>query len=84
VDFDKVVDGVSRIFAMPAAEVLAGGKKRKTVTARSLLCSWLTSELGLPQTVLARKFRISQAAISGAVDRGRKLVVGKCCALFVP
>jgi REP element-mobilizing transposase RayT len=50
VGFEQVVERVAEIFKMPPSLVLAGGKKRKTVAARSLLCFWLTSELGESQT----------------------------------
>ncbi len=71
--FDKVVDRIANLLQISSAEVLASGKKRQTVAARSLLCFWASRELGLSQAWLARRLEISQPAVSLAVDRGRKL-----------
>jgi chromosomal replication initiation ATPase DnaA len=76
-DFDRVVERVAELVEVSADEVLSGGRKRQTVTARRLLCFWAASELGLSQAWLARRLRISQPAVSVAVDRGRKLVAEK-------
>ncbi|OGQ95513.1 MAG: transposase [Deltaproteobacteria bacterium RIFOXYD12_FULL_57_12] len=73
INFDKAVERVAGLFEIPSAEVLAGGKKRQTVAARSLLCFWVSCELGLSQAWLARRLGISQPAVSSAVNRGRKL-----------
>ena len=72
-DFDKVVERIAGLLEVSSAEVLASGKKRQTVTARSLLCFWVSSELGLSQAWLARRLGISQPAVSAAVERGRKI-----------
>jgi len=77
VNFEQLVERVADLFEITPAEVLAGGKKRKTVAARSLLCFWSVSELGLSQSGLSAKLKISQPAISAAVDRGRKLMEEK-------
>jgi hypothetical protein len=45
-------------------QVLAVGKYKKTVAARSLLCFWATSELGISQSELGQKLKISQPAVS--------------------
>jgi len=76
-DFDKVVERVAGLLEISAADVLAAGKKRQTVTARSLLCFWVSKELGLSQTWLAKRLGISQPAVSSAVERGRKVVEEK-------
>ena len=76
-DFDEVVDRIARILEITAAEVLAHGKKRTTVAARSMLCFWASRALGMSQICLARRLEISQPAVSLAVDRGRKLIEEK-------
>jgi REP element-mobilizing transposase RayT len=76
-DFDRVVERVAELLEVPADEVLSGGRKRQTVMARRLLCFWAASELGLSQVWLARRLRISQPAVSAAVESGRKLVAEK-------
>ncbi len=77
VDFDKVVEQITDLLKISSSDVLASGKKRQTVAARSLLCFWVTSELGLSQAWLSQRLGISQPAVSSAVDRGRKLAEEK-------
>ncbi len=55
-------------------EVMASGKHPRTVYARSLLCYLATGELGIRQTYLAEKLKISQPAVSLAVNRGKEIV----------
>ncbi len=73
IDFEEVVQRVANHFGLPPADLLAGGKRRQTVTARSLLCYWAATELGLSQVQLSHRLKISQPAISAAVERGRQL-----------
>jgi len=55
-------------------EVLSPGKYKKVVEARSVVCYWAMREIGISQSVLAKKFSISQPAISMAVKRGEQVV----------
>ncbi|MFN2353678.1 MAG: transposase [Desulfopila sp.] len=73
IDRDKVVERIAVLLQLCPGEVLAKGKKRKIVAARSLFCFWMSRELGVSHVSLARQLELSQAAISLAVDRGRKL-----------
>jgi chromosomal replication initiation ATPase DnaA len=43
--FEHVVNRVAELLDVSPDQVLAGGKYRKTVAARSLLCFWATTEL---------------------------------------
>jgi putative transposase len=73
VDYDRVLDRIAHLLQISTSFVLLKGKKREIVAARSLLCYWMSSELGMSQAWLARRLEISQPAVSLAVDRGRKL-----------
>ena len=49
------------------------GRLKDRVRARDLLCYWTVVELGMPVVDLARKFDITPAAVSYAVQRGEKM-----------
>jgi len=72
-DFEKLVGRVGRLMGLKSDEVLAAGKYKKVIAARSIVCFWAVRELGMSQTQLARILRISQPAVSMAVIRGEKL-----------
>jgi len=72
-DFEKVVDRVAELTGREPAEVLAVGRHKKGIAARSILCSWAMRELGISQTQWVRVLRISQPAVSMAVTRGERL-----------
>jgi putative transposase len=55
--------------------VWASGKQPQIVQARSLLCYWATSELGISQAWLSQKLGISQVAVSLSVSRGRRIAL---------
>lgn len=76
-DTGQVVERIAYLMQISPEEVLAAGKKRKTVAARSLFCLWMSNELGISQVQLARQLNLSQSAVSLAVERGRKLVEAK-------
>ncbi len=72
-DFYKVVDRVAELMGLRRAEVLASGKYKKVIAARSLVCFWAVRELGISQIRLALRLGISQPAVSMAVNRGEQL-----------
>jgi chromosomal replication initiation ATPase DnaA len=51
-NFEKVLERVAELLDLKPEQVLAVGKYKKTVAARSLLCFWATSELGISQSEL--------------------------------
>ena len=73
-DFNMVVERVAHLMGLKREEVLLPGKYKKVVEARGVVCYWAVRELSISQGVLARKFGISQPAISMAVKRGEQVV----------
>jgi len=72
--FEHVVERVAEICHLDPREVVATGRQRWKVTARSLLCFWAVRELGLPLTAVARQLGLSPPGVSYAVQRGEALV----------
>lgn len=72
-DFDRVVGRVADLFNVTAREIFDPSKKPQRVRARSLLCFWAVSELGLSGTVVGNRLKLVQSAVSKAVDRGAKV-----------
>jgi REP element-mobilizing transposase RayT len=72
---DGIAARVAEIMDLDPADVWSGGKQPKVVKARSLLCYWAASELGVSQVWLSQKLALSQAAISLSVARGRQEAV---------
>jgi len=72
-NFEKVPGRVAELLDLKPEQVLAIGKYKKTVAARNLLCFWATSDLGINQSELGQKLKISQPAASLAVKHGDPL-----------
>lgn len=75
VDVGRIAERVTDIMGMAPEAVWASGKQPKIVQARSLLCYWATSELGISQAWLSRKLGLSQPAVSLSVSRGRRIAL---------
>jgi REP element-mobilizing transposase RayT len=75
IDVVRIAERVANIMGMSPEVVWASGKQPQIVQARSLLCYWATSELGIRQAWLSRKLGISQAAVSLSVSRGRRIAL---------
>ncbi len=60
---------------MPVTQVMAPGKNRQTVRARSLLCYWAVRECGMTMVYLSRKLGISSTAVGQSVLRGEKIAL---------
>ena len=67
------IERVSDLFDIEPQEILQTGKQPLRVQARSLVCYWAVSELGISATEVGRRLGLSQSAVSRAVPRGRKL-----------
>ena len=76
-DFEAVVQRVVKLLGVESNQVLTSSKNKQSVRARSLVCFWAYSELGMNQTELAQKFGITQPAVSSAVRKGEKIVKAK-------
>jgi REP element-mobilizing transposase RayT len=75
--FEKVVDRVAELLKISKDQVLAAGKYKQAVEARSMVCYWAARELGTGQSELARRFGISQPAVSLAIKKGAQLITEK-------
>jgi putative transposase len=73
VDINYIAERVSRLLHMPVAEVWLPGRYKRLVTARSLICFWAARELGVSMASLARRFDISEVAVSKSVKRGAEI-----------
>jgi putative transposase len=73
VDIDTVAQRAAQIAGIEPSQLWAPGKQHRAVKARSLLCYWATSELGVSQAWLSQRLKLSQPAISLSVARGRAL-----------
>jgi hypothetical protein len=73
-DFDWLVDRVLGLFGLTFKELLTGGKQRRTMQARSVLCYWGTRELGLSAVGISKKLNIASSTASESATRGRQIV----------
>ena len=69
-DLDRVAKRVSEIYEMEPREVFSKGKQQRKVKARSLLCFWAVSELGMSLRKLARRLEMSPPGVGFSVERG--------------
>jgi len=72
-DLEELAHRIAELLKIKPEDVWAAGKYRRTVEARSLLCFWATTELGITQSYLASKLSISQPAVGLSVKRGERL-----------
>jgi hypothetical protein len=73
IDVDTLAQKAAQIVGIELWQIWVPGKQPKVVQARSLLCYWATSELGVSQAWLSKRLKLSQPAISLSVARGRAL-----------
>ena len=72
-DFDRAVARVAEVMGLATELVTAFGKSPQTVQARALLCFWAHRKLGMSTIEIAKKFKISQPAVSRLSRRGEKI-----------
>ena len=75
IEVDAVAQRAANIAGIESSQVWASGKQPRIVKARSLLCFWATSELGVSQAWLGKRLQLSQPAISLSVARGRAIAI---------
>jgi len=73
-DFDWLVGRVLGLFDLTFNELLTGGKQRKMVQARSVLCYWGTGELGMSAVSISKKLNIASSTASESAMRGKQIV----------
>ena len=76
-DLDKLAAHVAKLLEIDVSVVWSAGKYRHIVEARSLLCYWAVRNLGVSMTSLAKRLKLSVAAITQSVERGERLVKEK-------
>jgi hypothetical protein len=72
-NLDRVAKRVAEIYEMEPGEIFSKGKQPRKVLARSLLCFWAVSELGVILRELARRLEISSPAVGYSVERGKAI-----------
>lgn len=70
---EALAERVADLFGVQPAAILAPGKYKHVVPARSLFCYWAVRELGETTTSLARRLGMSQPGVSVAVRRGKAI-----------
>lgn len=73
VDLGQLVRFASKLLSIRPERIAGPGKARDVVKARSLICYWGTSELGLTMTHLAAALGISVPTASVAAKRGARI-----------
>jgi putative transposase len=73
-DFEWLLSRVTDICGLTPRELLTGGKQRKTVTARSVLCYWGTRELGMTAIGISKYLNIAASTVSESVARGQRII----------
>jgi hypothetical protein len=73
IDVDTLAWRAAKIAGIEVSQVWSSGKQPKIVNARSLICYWATSSLGVSQAWLSERLKLSKPAISLSVARGRMI-----------
>ena len=73
-DFEWLASRVTGLFGLTSKALLTGGKQRRKVKARSVLCYWGRRELGMSAVEISKKLNIASSTASESVMRGRQIV----------
>jgi REP element-mobilizing transposase RayT len=72
-DLVKIAQRVAELSGIEPDRIWSKGKHPETVQARSVLCFWACSELGMKTTELAETLKMAQPSVSQSVRRGEML-----------
>jgi len=72
-DLNKIEQRVKVLLDIEAADIYSNGRRPRQVQARSLFCYWAVCELGISQTDMAKRLRMTQPGVGYAVGRGEKI-----------
>jgi len=72
-NLNRIAKRVAELSGMEEHEVFSKGRQHRKVKARSLLCFWAVSELGMSLTDLARDLEMSTPGVGFAVERGEAI-----------
>jgi REP element-mobilizing transposase RayT len=73
IQLDKLIHLAAELVSLPPERIVGSGKSRDKVKARSLICHWGVTELGLALTHLAANLGISVPTASVAAKRGEQI-----------
>ena len=73
-DFQAVMDRGAEVLGVEADDIIGSKKKPLSVRARSVVCYWAVTELGMTTVDVARLIGIGQSAVTKAVQRGGNIV----------
>jgi putative transposase len=77
ITLDFVEKRICDLFRMTSLDLYAQGRQKQLGDARSLFCFWAVRELGISMKELARRFSITEPAVSYSVRRGQKIAQDK-------
>jgi REP element-mobilizing transposase RayT len=81
-DIEKVEQRVYEELGVPAEEIRNQGRERHRVEARSLAIYWAVRELGMVGVALAKRYGLTQSAVSHASRRGEIIAQKLDCKLL--
>ncbi len=72
-DLDRIAERVAAVLDVEPSEIFSRGRQARKVKARSLLCFWAATELGMSHTALARILEMSLTGVGFSVARGESI-----------
>jgi hypothetical protein len=72
-NLEKLAGRVSEIFGIETKDLWLSGQYARIVPGRSVFCYWAVRELGLRETEVARRLRLTQPAVCISVRRGEHI-----------